>query len=113
MTGEPFGTMPRHKAELAAKKRDLKLLPVDAEAKPLPTYQLVTAEQYRVETMKQHKVKQASKLPESKMVRLGTKIAKHDLDIKVSKVVEWLQKGHSVKFYINFSQNEQVWTGTQ
>jgi translation initiation factor IF-3 len=105
--GEPLSPMTRRKAEQLAQEKNLKLVVIDANSQPLPTWQLMTMQQYLSERQTLRQNKQAMKQPSTKIVKISASIAQHDLDTKVSHTVEWLKKGHPVKFVISNSKDEK------
>lgn len=71
----------------------------------------MTGSEYHSEELKRREEKkQAKKDPHikgEKLLTLTSKITEHDLNSKLSKVLQWLQKFYEVRVVINAGENEQ------
>ena len=91
-----------------ARERDLDLVEVAANARP-PVCRIMDYGKYRYEFSKrQRKAKQKSHQTHLKEVKMGVKIGDHDLQTKLNKAREFLEKRDKVKFTVRFRGREIV-----
>jgi translation initiation factor IF-3 len=91
-----------------ARERDLDLVQVAANARP-PVCRIMDYGKYKYEFSKrQRKAKQKSHQTHLKEVKMGVKIGDHDLQTKLNKAREFLEKRDKVKFTVRFRGREIV-----
>lgn len=93
-------------AQKLSKRRDLKLVKiVDLDTKTQrPIYRLMTATEYHEEDIKQKEEKKKNKqgtIKGEKLVFLNYSIAKHDLEVNIKKIINWITKSLEVRVVIN------------
>lgn len=89
-----------------AAAQSLDLVEITAGANP-PVVKVMDFQKFYYEKRKKEKeLKHAQKNVTTKEIRLGHNIGDHDLDFKVKHSIEFLQKGHKVKAYIQFRGRE-------
>jgi translation initiation factor IF-3 len=91
-----------------AKDKDLDLVEVAAQAQP-PVCKLMNYGKFLYTQSKQerlHKAKQ--KKSETKAIRLSLKIEKHDMEVKIKKIHQFLDQGHKVKLDLYLRGREKV-----
>lgn len=89
--------MPREAALKLAENRGLDLIEIAPTAKP-PVAKIVSFDKFRYQKEKELRKQRVSrKVGELKQVRLSARAAKNDLEIKVRKIEEFLNKGHKVE----------------
>ena len=94
-----------------ARERDLDLVQVAANARP-PVCRIMDYGKYKYEFSKrQRKAKQKSHQTHLKEVKMGVKIGDHDLQTKLNKAREFLEKRDKVKFTVRFRGREIVHKG--
>jgi translation initiation factor IF-3 len=92
-----LGVLSRSEALSAAEQAGLDLIEVSPDANP-PVAKILDWGKYNYQRMKQlQKSKRNTKVVELKQVRFGLKISDNDLNIKLSKVKEFLEDGHNVR----------------
>ncbi len=91
-----------------ARERDLDLVEVAANARP-PVCRIMDYGKYKYEYSKrQRKAKQKAHQTHLKEVKMGVKIGDHDLQTKLNKAREFLEKRDKVKFTVRFRGREIV-----
>jgi translation initiation factor IF-3 len=89
-----------------AKEAGLDLVEVSPNAVP-PVCKILDFGKYRFELEKKSREsKKKQKITKIKEVRMQPKIDKHDLDVKVKQITEFLQEGNKVKVTIRFRGRE-------
>ena len=91
-----------------AQDRNLDLVEISADSNP-PIAKITDWGRYNYQKTKQlKKNRQSSKAAELKQIRLGLKIGDHDLQIKLNKVIKFIEANHKVKFMIIYRGREQA-----
>lgn len=98
--------MSRSAAFAAAEEAGLDIVEVSPEANP-PVVKIVDWGKFNYQRTKQlQKNKKHTKNLEVKQIRLGLKIGEHDLQVKLKKVLGFLEAGHKVKITIIYRGRE-------
>lgn len=106
--GNQLGVLKTSEALSRAEEEGLDLIEIAPEADP-PVAKLVDWGKYQYEKTKlAQKAKKKQKTTEVKQIRFGLKIDDHDLDVKLRKVREFLEKGHKVKISAYFKGREMA-----
>lgn len=95
--GENFGVLPLREALDKATELGLDLIEISPNANP-PVCKITDYGKFKYEQKKKDKeVKSKAKITETKeaQVKIGT--SSNDMNIKASKIAEWLREGHRVK----------------
>lgn len=104
--GEQVGIVPLEKALALAKEQELDLVEVAPDSEP-PVCKILD---YRRQTFefkrRQKEARRKTKNLELKEIKLRPNIDKHDYEIKLRHVREFLEKGHKVKVTMRFRQRE-------
>jgi translation initiation factor IF-3 len=88
--------------------KNLDLIEVSSNVKP-PIVKINDWGKYNYQRIKQlKKNRKNSKDTELKQMRLGLKIGDHDLQIKLNKVLKFIENNHKVKFIIIYKGREQA-----
>jgi len=107
-TGENLDVMPTSNALALAKEKGLDLIEIAAQAKP-PVARIISFDKFRYqkekEEKKQHKSQNTSEL---KHVRITPRAADHDLELKLKKINEFLEKGHRVEVNLFLKGREKA-----
>ena len=104
--GKQLGVMSRREALDLAEQRELDLVEISADARP-PVVKIVDWGKYNYQRTKQlQRNKKNAKALEVKQMRFGLKIGEHDLQVKLGKVVQFLEAGHKVKLTIVYRGRE-------
>lgn len=104
--GRQLGVISRIEALNVAKEEGLDLVEVSPNANP-PVAKIIDWGKYNYQRTKQlQKNKRNTKTLDVKQIRLGLKIGKHDLGVKLKKVYDFLEIGHKVKFTIFYRGRE-------
>lgn len=104
--GSQRGVVSLREALDAAAEANLDLAEIAPSAQP-PVVKILDWGKYRYEQTKQlAKNKKNQKQVEIKQVRLGLKIGEHDLQVKLSRAVKFLEQGHKVKISLLFRGRE-------
>lgn len=91
-----------------AKQAELDLVEVSPNANP-PVAKIVDWGKYNYQKTKaRSKNKKNTKAQDLKQIRFGLKIGKHDLDVKLRKIVGFLEAGHKVKITAFFRGREMA-----
>ncbi|MBU6427670.1 MAG: translation initiation factor IF-3 [Cyanobacteria bacterium REEB65] len=104
--GEQLGILPLREAIRIANERGLDLVLVAADAQP-PVCKIMDYGRHKFETEK--KTREARKKQHTsalKEVTLSYKIAEHDYQVRLRKVIDFLQDGDKVKVTIRFRGRE-------
>ncbi|RJQ25407.1 translation initiation factor IF-3 [Candidatus Parcubacteria bacterium] len=101
--GRQIDVLDRNKALELAQEKGLDLVEVAPQAKP-PVVKLIDYNKflYQLKKKKQEE-KKKTVVSETKEIRLKPFIDKHDLDIKLKRVREFLQEGDKVRFSVLFT----------
>jgi translation initiation factor IF-3 len=106
--GQQLGVLSRSEAISAAKAAGLDLVEVSSDSKP-PVARIVDWGKYKYQRTKQaQKSRQKTKQLDLKQMRIGLKISKHDLDVKLRKVNLFLDAGHKVRIAIVYRGREMA-----
>ena len=98
--GKSLGKMTKEAALNLAKERGLDLIEIAANAKP-PVVRLMSFDKFRYQQEKKLKKQRAQeKGPEMKQVQISIREAAHDLQMKASRVNEFLTEGHPVEIFL-------------
>jgi translation initiation factor IF-3 len=100
--GKPLGVMERDAALRLADERELDLVEVAANVRP-PVCRLMDYSKYKY---RQSKKKQKGHSLAMKEIRLRPKTDEHDLEVKIRKARELLEKGHKVLINLLFRGRE-------
>jgi len=104
--GSQLGVVSLSEALDAAAEANLDLAEIAPSAQP-PVVKILDWGKYRYEQTKQlAKNKKHQKQVEIKQVRLGLKIGEHDLQVKLSRAIKFLEQGHKVKVSLLFRGRE-------
>jgi len=107
-SGEQLGIMSRDDALRAAQDADSDLVEISPNTEP-PVAKIIDWGKYQYQKMKeQQRNKRSSKSSEVKQMRLGLKIGKNDLDIKLRKIRGFLSKGDKVKILVIYRGREMA-----
>ena len=106
--GAQLGIMSSKDAQLKAREAGLDLVEISAGANP-PVVKIIDWGKYQYQKMKeQSKAKKKAKSSELKQIRLGLKIGENDLNIKIRKILEFLEDGDRVKVMLVFRGREMA-----
>jgi translation initiation factor IF-3 len=104
--GKQLGVMSRSEALNLAAEQELDLVEISPNADP-PVVKIVDWGKYNYQKTKQAAAnKKNAKSLEMKQMRFGLKIGDHDLDVKMKKVIGFLETGHKVKITLFFRGRE-------
>jgi translation initiation factor IF-3 len=106
-TGKNLGVMPREAALKLAQERGLDLIEIAPTAQP-PVAKIINFDKFRYQKEKEiKKQKSAQKVSELKQVRISSRAAKNDLEIKAKKVIEFLNEGNKVEIVLQLKGREK------
>ncbi len=106
--GDQLGILSIGDALKAAEQHELDLVEISPGASP-PVVKIIDWGKYQYQkTKEQQRNKKNARVSELKQIRLGLKIGKGDLDIKLRKVREFLEDGHKVKISAFFRGREMA-----
>jgi translation initiation factor IF-3 len=98
--------MSRNEALKLAEEQELDLVEISPSANP-PVAKIVDWGKYNYQKTKQQQAnKRNAKALDMKQMRFGLKIGDHDLDVKLKKVLSFLDAGHKVKITLVFRGRE-------
>ena len=104
--GSQLGILPIKDAIEAAYAKDLDLVNVSPNANP-PVCKIMDYGKYRFEIAKREKeAKKNQKVIETKEIRLGLSIDKHDFETKGNHAIQFLKSGNKLKVSIRFRGRE-------
>ena len=104
--GENLGVMPKEKALLEARGRDLDLIEVSPKANP-PIAKFMDYGSYKYQKEKQErKQKSKTKTIEVKTVKLSLRIGEHDLEVRAHQAVNFIVDGDKVKIELQLRGRE-------
>jgi translation initiation factor IF-3 len=100
--GKQVGIMPLNEALGEARKRNLDLVEVTANAKP-PVCKLINFKKFKfLEAKKEQLEKKKNKKIGIKELRLSPFISENDLQVRVKRTEEFLKEGNRVKVVVRF-----------
>lgn len=106
--GQQLGVMSRDEALDIAKERDLDLVEVSPDSRPV-VCRIINYDKYRYQMEKKEKQqRKSSKKTELKEVRLGVRTGEHDLDFKRRKALKFLKEGRKVKIELVMRGRERA-----
>ncbi|MBI5078901.1 translation initiation factor IF-3 [Candidatus Saganbacteria bacterium] len=106
--GKQLGVIPTFEALRAARERGCDLVLIAPAAKP-PVARLADYGKFKYElTKKEKEARKTSKSGIIKEVKLSSKIARHDFEVRVEKANELLTKGYKVKVNLMFRGREMT-----
>ncbi|MFH1840849.1 MAG: translation initiation factor IF-3 [Candidatus Shapirobacteria bacterium] len=101
-TGKQIGVMPLNEALGEARKRNLDLVEVSANAKP-PVCKTIDFKKFKfLEAKKEQEEKKRNKKTETKELRLSPFISENDLLVRVKRAEEFLKGKNRVKIVVRF-----------
>ena len=104
--GSQLGILPIKDAIEAAYSKDLDLVNVSPNANP-PVCKIMDYGKYRFEIAKREKeARKNQKVIETKEIRLGLSIDKHDFETKGNHAIQFLKSGNKLKVSIRFRGRE-------
>ncbi|MFQ5787409.1 MAG: translation initiation factor IF-3 [Thermodesulfobacteriota bacterium] len=104
--GKQLGILPISEALMKAQEEGVDLVEVASNATP-PVCRLMDYGKYKYELKKQGVAKK-QKLHALKEVKFRPNIGKHDLDVKINRICEFLEEGNKTKIRIFFRGREIV-----
>ncbi len=111
--GSNLGVLPYFKALNLASDQELDLILINGATNP-PVCKIGDVGKYKYDMQKRQKEldkKSRESRIEIKEVQLRPGIDKHDLDVKIKHIKEWLTEGDKVKIVIKFRGREMANTG--
>ncbi len=106
--GEQLGVMDKQAALDMARDQGLDLVEISPNASP-PVAKIVDWGKLKYQKTKQaQKNRKSSKSLDVKQIRFGLKIGQHDLDVKLRKIISFLESGHKVKITVAFRGREMA-----
>ncbi len=99
--------MPREAALKLAGEKELDLVEISAAAKP-PVAKIISFDKFRYQQEKEAKKQRATqKFSELKQIQISARAAKNDLEIKVKRLEEFLEKGYKVEIFLRLRGREK------
>jgi len=106
--GEKLGMIPTTEGIAKAKAEELDLILVAPKAKP-PVAKILDYGKWQYEQKKSAaKNRSSGKAKSTKGIRLGVRIAEGDLEVRVKRAREFLEKGHKLRVVLQFKGREMV-----
>lgn len=106
--GKQLGVVSRDQALEIAKEKDLDLVEVSPDSRPV-VCRIINFDKYRYLLEKKEKQqRKSSKKTELKEVRLGVRTGEHDLDFKRRKALKFLEQGRKVKIELVMRGRERA-----
>ena len=108
--GEQLGIMSSNEALTLAREQGVDLVEITANANP-PVVKIIDWGKYQYQKMKEeakNRKKAREKQSELKQMKFGLKISDNDLNIKVRKIVSFLEDGDRVKIMVIFRGREMA-----
>lgn len=106
--GNQIGVISRAEALLEAERAGLDLVEVSPQAHP-PVARIVDWGKYVYQkTKEQQRSRKNTKVVKIKQMRIGLKIGAQELDMKLRRMYEFLEKGHKVKITVFFRGREMA-----
>ena len=107
-TGEQVGIVPTLQALDAAVEAGLDLVEVSPEAKP-PVCKIMDYGKYKYTSEKKEKeARKKTHTVVTKEIKIRPKIDKHDLEVKLRHIREFLDEGHKVRMVITYRGREMA-----
>ncbi|MDR2524408.1 MAG: translation initiation factor IF-3 [Candidatus Nomurabacteria bacterium] len=107
-SGEQLGVMSRVEALAKAEDAGLDLIEISPNATP-PVAKIIDWGKYQYQKVKeQQRNKRSARASEVKQMRLGLKIGRNDLEIKLRKIREFLGEGNKVKIQVIYRGREMA-----
>jgi translation initiation factor IF-3 len=107
-SGTQVGVIGREEALRLAREQELDLVEVAENAQP-PVARIIDFTKFRYqEEKKEQAARKKAKDVELKEVWLSPRIAQHDLEVRLKKADEFLEKGNKVKLTIKFKGREMA-----
>lgn len=104
--GNQIGILSRDEALQMASDQALDLVEISPDANP-PVAKIIDWGKFNYQRTKQlQKNKRNAKTLEVKQMRFGLKIGEHDLNVKLNKVIRFLENGHKVKLVMFYRGRE-------
>ncbi len=102
-----MGVISLNEALNLAKEKGLDLIEIAPNANP-PVAKLTTFDKFRYQKEKEErKQRKASVIKDLKQVRISPRLATHDLELKLKKTEEFLNKGHRVEINLRLVGREK------
>lgn len=109
--GERLGVMNTADAIRAAKEQELDLVVINPKAEP-PIAKFMNFGQFRYQQEKEQRIRKAHQhVIDTKVVRMSLRIGKHDLDIRKTQTLKFLNEGDKVKIEIVLRGRENQQAG--
>lgn len=106
--GENLGIMKKEEALVLAREKGLDLVEVSSQVSP-PIAKIISYDKYRYQLEKSEKEKKKNqKVSEVRGIRITPRSAKNDLEVKMKKVVEFLEKGDKVEIQMFMRGREKA-----
>ena len=107
--GEQLGVVPTAKARQIAVEQGYDLVEVSDKATP-PVCRIMNYDKYRYELKKkQQEAKKKQTVIETKEIKFRPKTEEHDLNFKIRKIKEFLEKKNKVKVTMQFRGREIIY----
>ena len=104
--GEMLGVVPISEALYKAREASLDLVEISPNAEP-PVCKILDFGKYKYEMQKRaHEAKKKQKTIEIKEIKIRPNISDHDYQIKLRKIIQFLEKGDKVKISMRFRGRE-------
>ncbi len=110
--GEQFGVVSISEARRISEERTLDLIEVSPNAEP-PVVKLMDYGKYKYQAQKKlNEAKKKQAVIEVKELKFRPNIEKHDIEVKLNKVKEFLEDGDKVKLLMQFRGREIAYAET-
>lgn len=104
---ENLGVLSREEALRIAEQKGIDLIEITSTTKP-PVARLMSYDKFRYQKEKEEKKQRlAQKGKELKSIRISARAADNDLQIKMKKLVEFLEEGHQVEIMLALRGREK------
>ncbi|MDX8395981.1 MAG: translation initiation factor IF-3 [Mariprofundaceae bacterium] len=108
---EQIGVLPLAQAIAKATEAGLELVMMSPNAKP-PVCKIMDLGKYKYEQKKKaHDARKKQHIVQLKEVKVRASTDTHDLEVKLKKVVKFLEQGNKVKLSVRFRGREMAYTG--
>lgn len=106
--GTQLGILTREEAMVKAREAELDLVEVASAVNP-PVARITDFEKFRYqEAKKEQAAKKRARDVELKEIWLSPRIARRDLEVRLKKIVEFLERGDKVKMTVRFKGREMA-----
>jgi translation initiation factor IF-3 len=106
--GENIGVMSTKDALALAREKELDLIEIAPKAKP-PVARIISFDKFRYQKEKEEKKQQKSQsTSELKHIRITPRVAEHDLELKLKRANEFLEKGHRLEVNLFLKGREKA-----